>query len=271
MSLLRASWNTGLLFHKNSWHLQKFGSAEKWVISPQKRKILGGGRKREKELLGKIKPFLFFIFSSSGEQRNSCLCLLRIPPATSWAASNPSKLLPALGLLWLCASRGRAEPQLGLGGTILMEASPRACGEPALPQTTFFCSPTSLLSPSHILGKTLFCWKIPHEPFLIYMRVTQICYFKKRVWFIWRERKKKPINANHHMVVLKLWASLFVCRDRPRWQHSCTVNGIVLRCWKKQLKMTGSLLCPKWQHLNTQYAQRWLSQGNVMICETNFY
>lgn len=94
----------------------------------------------------------------------------------------------------------------------------------------------------------------------------------KKLYYLFEGRGKKAINANCHMVVSKPCVSLLVCWNGQRWRHSRMLKGIVLRCWKKQpVKMTGFLLCPKRQHLNTQYAQRWLSQGSVMICETNFY
>lgn len=181
------------------------------------------------------------------------------------------------------SSRGFGLPmaelsQLGLGETVLIAASPWADREPTLLQLTCFCHLISVLSISLLgLGQkfvfarkflTRLSWHVSRKP----RSHSHGCYLKKPpVLFIWRE-EINPINADCHMVVSKPWASILICRKGPWWWHSCTLKGIVLRCWKKQpVKMTGSLLCPKWQHLNTQYAQRRLSQESVMICETNFY
>lgn len=62
MSLPRAGWNTGLLFCKKSWHLQKFVSAENWAIFPLKRKICGEGRKGKKSRLEKSNHSYSFFF-----------------------------------------------------------------------------------------------------------------------------------------------------------------------------------------------------------------
>lgn len=275
VSLPRAGWNAGLLFCKKSWHLQKFGSAEKWVIFPLKKKICGEGRKGKKNCLEKSNHSYSLLFFSQCRTEEQLPPSPEDPPSHELSSLKSQRATACAGAPAALGFLRMSWSQLGPGDAVLAAASPQAGGEPTLPQATCFCSPISVLSPSWFSGKSLFCWKIPHKPFLIYLRVTRslpgLLLWKKIVLFIWRE-EKNPVNANCHMVVSKPWASLLIRWNRPRWQHLRMLKGIVLTCWKKQpVKMTGSLLCPKWQHSNTQYAQRWLSRGSVMICETNFY
>lgn len=82
--------------------------------SPPKRKSAGRQRKG-KERLGKIKPFLFFI-SPGAEQRNSCLCLLRMPQP---GAEQPPFPASSCGF-GLC---GRSKPPAEARDVVLIPAS----------------------------------------------------------------------------------------------------------------------------------------------------
>lgn len=245
-------------------------------FSPWKGKSVGR-KKKEKIIAGKIKPFLFFFFLFFPQCRTEeqLLCLLSIPAAMSRADSNPSELLPVPELPWLWVSHGRAQPA----------GSGRDCPHSSITSGWQGTNPAAadLLLPPDFrfiylpLGfGTKVCWQENSLPdFLDVLCVTQLVPWllpkKTPVLFVWRE-EINPFSANCHMVVSEPWTSILICQKGPWWWHSWMMKGIVLRCWKKQpVKMTGSLLCPKWQHLNTQYTQRWLSQGSVMICETNFY
>lgn len=163
LSLPRAGWNTGLPFCKKSWHLQEFGSTEKMSHFPPEKENLWGGKKGKKNGLEKSNHSFFFNFSPNAEQRNSCLCLLSIPPAMSWANSNPGELLPAPELLWLWASHGRTQPA-GSGRdcphssiTLSWQGTNPAAADLFLPPDFSF-----IYLPLGFGAKVCFCSKIPY-------------------------------------------------------------------------------------------------------------
>lgn len=160
---------------------------------PLKRKICGEGKKKGKIIAWKNQTIpVFFYFSPNAEQKNSCLCLLSIPPAMSWADSSPGELCLRQSSCGFGLPMAELS-QLGLGETVLTAASPRADREPTVLQLTCFCHLISDFSISFSgLGPKFVGKKIPYWTFLTcYMSRSHSygCYLKKLQYYLPEGRK----------------------------------------------------------------------------------